>query len=46
MGLEVGKLLSSKGANVVIIARNAQRLQEATRQITVRAIAHRNNELD
>jgi len=46
MGLEVGKLLSSKGANVVIVARNVQKLQEATRQITVRAIAHRNVEHD
>jgi len=39
MGLEVGRILSSKGANVVIIARNVEKLQKAVKRIAVRAIS-------
>lgn len=38
MGLGVGKILSQKGANVVIVARNKQRLEEAIKQISVGAV--------
>ncbi|KAI5811685.1 hypothetical protein DFH27DRAFT_474960 [Peziza echinospora] len=34
MGLEVAKQLAAKGANVAIVARNAQKLQEALTQVT------------
>lgn len=35
MGKSVGRLLASKGANVVIVARNVDKLQEAIAYISV-----------
>ena len=35
MGKAVGRLLAEKGANVVIVARNAEKLEEALRYISV-----------
>ena len=35
MGKAVGRLLAEKGANVIIVARNAGRLEEALRYISV-----------
>lgn len=36
MGRGLGKLLAQKGANVVIVARNEQKLKEALESIAVR----------
>lgn len=36
MGRGLGKLLAQKGANVVIVARNAKKLEEALKYISVR----------
>ena len=35
MGKAVGRLLAEKGANVIIVARNAGKLEEALRYISV-----------
>lgn len=35
MGLSAAKMLSAKGANIIIVARNQQRLDEALKQISV-----------
>lgn len=35
MGKAVGRLLAEKGANVIIIARNAEKLEEALKYISV-----------
>ena len=35
MGKAVGRLLAEKGANVVIIARNTEKLEEALKYISV-----------
>lgn len=36
MGRGLGKLLAEKGANVVIVARNKQKLEDALKYISVR----------
>ena len=36
MGLEAARQLSAKGANVIIVARNQQKLEAALKGITVR----------
>lgn len=38
MGRALGKLLARKGANVIIVARNAAKLAEALQYISVRSI--------
>ena len=38
MGRGLGKLLAQKGANVVIVARNQARLDEAVKYISVSSI--------
>lgn len=35
MGLEVAKILSSKGAHIVIVSRSVSKLEDAVRQIKV-----------
>ena len=35
MGLELGNVLSSKGANVVLVARNSAKLEKAVEYIKV-----------
>lgn len=35
MGKAVGKLLAEKGANVIIVARNVEKLEEALKDISV-----------
>lgn len=35
MGKAVGRLLARKGANVIIVARNARKLEEALKYISV-----------
>lgn len=35
MGKAVGRLLAEKGANVIIVARNAEKLEEALKYLSV-----------
>jgi short-subunit dehydrogenase len=39
MGRSVARQLAGKGANIIIVARNIERLQEAVAYISVRASA-------
>ena len=41
MGKAVGKLLAEKGANVIIVARNVEKLEEALKYISVCLREHR-----
>ena len=41
MGKAVGKLLAEKGANVIIVARNIEKLEEALKYISVCSRQHR-----
>ena len=41
MGKAVGRLLAEKGANVIIVSRNAEKLQDALRYIRVYTREHR-----
>lgn len=40
MGKAVGRLLAEKGANVIIVARNVEKLEEARKHISVRSKKH------
>ena len=41
MGKAVGRLLAEKGANVIIVARNVEKLEEALKYISVCSRQHR-----
>ena len=41
MGKAVGRLLAEKGANVIIVARNVEKLEEALKDISVCSRQHR-----
>ncbi|KAL8866091.1 MAG: hypothetical protein Q9174_006498 [Haloplaca sp. 1 TL-2023] len=40
MGRSVARLLAQKGANVVLVARNIERLEEALEHASVRSLAY------